>query len=256
MTLFSRKPMGRKAVGGRKTSTLLLLLLAVAIALEALAFLSLADDATTAAPAGSDAARAARAAGADDGAAGPAGPKEDDMCMQVIYGTPYKVQCSTLRRQNVEKMKEERAAAARQRAPREAAPPPPPSVPEGSPVRCADEDDGDIYRYTTGHLRKYPSLEMADYWHEGWGAAIRTIACARVPRGPAMTTNNDEIDCVPVVKCFQETSQAIYRYLGGTLRQYPSTEVADSWVPNWRDAVEVIDCADVRRGPGMTAKDA
>ena len=255
MTLHSRKPIGRKAAGvrpiGRKaagvsTTSTVLLLLAVGFALESLAFLFLTDDATTAPARVVVLLRSAAQTGA----------KEDDMCMKEIYGTPYKIRCSTLRRKGAEKMTGKRAAAAVQRTAtvREASEPPA-AVPEGSRVRCADEDDGDVvYRYTSGHLRKYPSPEVTDYWHEGQGAAVRTMSCAHVPRGPAMTTNNDEAECIPVVKCFQETSQAVYRYLGGTLRQYPGTEVADSWVLDWRDVVEVLDCADVRRGPAMSAK--
>ena len=65
------------------------------------------------------------------------------------------------------------------------------SLVEGASVRCND-GSGKIYRYMSGTLRHYPSVEVANTWNPQWSQNIVNISaeeCSRIPKGPTLTNN-------------------------------------------------------------------
>ena len=138
---------------------------------------------------------------------------------------------------------------------------------EGSSVTCGD---GKVYRYTGGMLRYYPSPEIAAAWNPKWDTGIRVLSateCAQIPVGFSMempvktnaaTVTTPAVVFVTPVEGSSVTCQGrdgiVYRYTGGMLRQYPSTQIAAAWNPQWATGVRQLsatECAGLPLGSPM-----
>jgi len=138
---------------------------------------------------------------------------------------------------------------------------------EGSSVTCGD---GKVYRYTGGTLRYYPSPEIAAAWNPQWDKGIRVLSaseCAGIPvsfpmempvKTNAATVTTPAVVFVTPVEGSSVTCQGrdgiVYRYTGGMLRQYRSSEIAAAWNPQWATGVRVltaVECAGLPLGSPM-----
>ncbi|KAJ0391799.1 hypothetical protein ATCC90586_006413 [Pythium insidiosum] len=62
---------------------------------------------------------------------------------------------------------------------------------EGQSVRCdGDPNPNNVYRFTGGQLRLYPSPAIASSWDPSWNDAV-TVDCSGVPRGPDMPNRSE-----------------------------------------------------------------
>ncbi len=93
--------------------------------------------------------------------------------------------------------------------------------------------------------RYYPSGIIANSWDPNWHYAIY-IDCTFLDHGPDMELYNPQTDGVEIISegqsciCVEDPSK-IYRYMNGELHHYPTSEIAYSWDPDWREAL-TIDC--------------
>ncbi|GLE08591.1 hypothetical protein PINS_up019876 [Pythium insidiosum] len=129
--------------------------------------------------------------------------------------------------------------------------PPPPTVREGRAIKCA-ANQVEVYRYTSGLRRLYPSPAVATSWDMTWPTSAVVVNCNSIPQGEIMPWNIGLIAEGQAVKC-SPSETAIYRIQDGKLRWYPSPESATSWEYSWGSAI-VIDCSRVPRGPDMPVK--
>ena len=140
---------------------------------------------------------------------------------------------------------------------------------EGSSVTCQG-GNGMVYRYTEGMLRYYPSPEIAAAWNPQWDRGIRVLSaseCAGIPvsfpmempvKTNAATVTTPAVVFVTPVEGSSVTCQGrdgkVYRYTGGMLREYPSTQIAAAWNPQWATGVRLLssaECAGLPLGSPM-----
>ena len=117
-----------------------------------------------------------------------------------------------------------------------------------------------VYRYTGGKLRHYPTTEIAAAWNPQWATGVRSLSateCAGIPVGfpmempvktNAATVTTPAVVFVTPVEGSSVTCQGrdgkVYRYTGGMLREYPSTQIASAWNPQWATGVRVLSTAE------------
>jgi hypothetical protein len=74
---------------------------------------------------------------------------------------------------------------------------------------------------------------------------------AAATSSPAPNTPASQLVEGKSYKC--DTSGAIYGFVSGTLRLYPTPEIAASWDPSWASA-QLVDCTNVPKGSQLDAK--
>lgn len=129
-----------------------------------------------------------------------------------------------------------------------------PIVPDGQTVRC--DSSSQLYRFSGGGIRPYPSQQIAASWDPTWYNAV-LIDCTYLWRGPEMFLNGiatrPNLPEGQAVKCDPQ-QQAVYRYASGQLRWYPNPVVATSWDANWNWNTTMVNCSVFSRGPNMEFK--
>lgn len=129
--------------------------------------------------------------------------------------------------------------------------PPPTNLPDGHCVKC-DPSSPDIFRYTSGELRLYPTMSIAASWDLFWDVCP-AVDCSGLPYGDNMANNQPILPEGQSVSC---GGPEIYRYTNGTLRRYSDPKIAESWSPGeWVSAI-AADCSQLRKGPDMDFKPA
>ncbi|KAJ0411164.1 hypothetical protein ATCC90586_005021 [Pythium insidiosum] len=121
---------------------------------------------------------------------------------------------------------------------------------EGQPIKCGVRND-EVYRYSGGQRRWYPSPDIASSWDPNW-SKWTVVDCSTIPRGSDMPRRQLMLAEGQSVKCVGD-NVAVYRFSAGALRLYPSPAIASSWDPNWGSAL-VIDCSQMPRGPDLALK--
>jgi hypothetical protein len=121
-----------------------------------------------------------------------------------------------------------------------------PQMNEGQPVKCEDESEETIYRYTNEQLQPYPDDMTASSWDPAWNNFVE-IDCSGIPIGPVMVPQMFDGQAV---KCDGASEDTIYRYTNKQLQPYPDDTIARSWDPAWNNFIE-IDCDGIPIGPPM-----
>lgn len=128
--------------------------------------------------------------------------------------------------------------------------PPPTTLPDGHSVKC-DPTSPEIFRYTGGQLRLYPTTPIAVSWDYFYDVCP-AVDCTGLPRGDDMVYNQPALSEGQSVSC---DGTEIYRYTDGTVRRYPDPNIAVSWNPEWMNSI-TADCSQLRKGPDMDFKPA
>lgn len=125
---------------------------------------------------------------------------------------------------------------------------------EGASVRCTNSTSV-VYRYTKGVLRQYPNSTVAASWDPNWNVKDNYV-CDSFPKGPQMQAKGSPEPTPKEGETIQTTDDfklgTLYRYEGGFIRKYPSTEVARSWDKSLDlKKVLVYDCTLTPKGKDM-----
>ncbi|TYZ65656.1 hypothetical protein PybrP1_011620 [[Pythium] brassicae (nom. inval.)] len=130
--------------------------------------------------------------------------------------------------------------------------PPPINLPEGQPIKC-DPTSNMVFRYTSGMVRLYPSEAIAASWDPAWSVFIK-VDCSSLKRGDDMEFKKPYIPENMLVRCEDSAEDfPVFLFENGTMRQCPTHDVAQSWDPNWMDAVAVF-CAPFPLGDDTDTK--
>lgn len=130
--------------------------------------------------------------------------------------------------------------------------------PEGASINCSDEPKK-LFRYTKGIVRWYPGTVVAASWDSNWLKASDIYDCSKFPRGPPMQQKGQP-EPLPkegetILNLSDFKSGTLYRYEGGYIRKYPTTEIAKSWdsSTDFKKCL-VYDCTLIPKGSDMSAK--
>ena len=133
--------------------------------------------------------------------------------------------------------------------------------PVGSTIRCSANDvmglspNDAAYRYMGGDiLRQYPNSDVASSWNPNWENS-NSVDCEDLTAGDPLTyKEGTPIRCSANDPLGLSPYDGAYRHMGGTvLRQYPNSDVARSWDPNWETTMS-IDCTGLTAGDPMAMK--
>ncbi|DAZ97733.1 TPA: hypothetical protein N0F65_009013 [Lagenidium giganteum] len=118
---------------------------------------------------------------------------------------------------------------------------------EGQAIKCS-EAASQVFRYTSGERRSYPSAAIGTSWDPSWKTAVVTD-CGNIPQGEDMELNQPAIADGQAIKCSAKDS-TVYRFENGTRHAYPSDAVAESWDNAWKE-FRVVNCESIIDGEPM-----
>jgi uncharacterized protein involved in tolerance to divalent cations len=127
------------------------------------------------------------------------------------------------------------------------------NIVEGEAIQC-ENDNQNLYRWTDGELRLYPTGSIATSWDDNW-RNFQTVDCTSLTIGSPMVekTVSGTLAEGQTVQCLDDI-ESLYRWTNSKLRLYPSGSIASSWDENWRDSIKRVDCSSLAVGSPMLEK--